>query len=81
MEALNIITILVSVIIAVCLVDSKIVMNKVPQSVPWAGLRREVLSKTRACVREVTAGLRNLNIGYNKVPKPFLFILATLTFL
>ena len=72
---------LVFVITAVCLIHSKVVMSKVPQSVPWAGLRKEVFSKTRACIREVTAGLRTLKIGYNQVSKPFPFILAPLTLL
>ena len=59
--------VLVSVTTLVCLIHSKIVMSKVPQSIPWAGLRNEVLSKTRACLREFTAGFRTLKIGYNQV--------------
>lgn len=82
MEALpNFLTILVFVVTAVGLVHSTIVMSKVPQSITWAGLRKEVLSKTRACIREVTAGLRTLNLGYSKVARPFSINLAPLTLL
>ena len=43
------------------------VMSTVPHSVPWAGVRREMFSKTRACVREFTAGLQTLKAGYEQV--------------
>ena len=59
--------ILMSVITLMCFIHSKVVMSKVPPSVPWAGLRKEVLSKTRACLREFKAGFRTLNSGYNQV--------------
>lgn len=75
----NSITILLSVIAVVYLVYSEYAVSTVPQSVPWAGRRNEVLSKTRACLREVTAGLRTLKDGYNQVSEPFSFTLALLT--
>ena len=74
----NLVIILLSVITVVCIAHSKFVMSKVPQSVPWAGRRVELLSKTRACIREFTAGLRTLKIGYNQVCESFPLILALL---
>lgn len=74
----NLAIILFSVITVMCIVHSKFVMSKVPQSVPWAGRRIERLSKTRACIREFTAGLRTLRIGYNQVCESFLLTLALL---
>lgn len=72
METLPTFTItLVSIITLICLIHSKFVMKKVPQSVPWAGLRSEIFSKTRACIREFSAGLHTLRIGYNQVCNPF----------
>ena len=38
-----------------------------PVSLKWAGCRQELFSRTRACVRELTAGLRSLNAGYHDV--------------
>ena len=46
-------------------------MAKVPQLVSWAGLRDEALSKTRACIRELTAELRTLTLGYEMVREQF----------
>lgn len=62
---------LVSVIAFICLIHSRIAKSKVPQSVPWAGIREEVLSETRACIREFKAGLRTLKSGYDQVSGPF----------
>lgn len=53
--------------------------RKVPQSVPWAGLRNEVLAKTRANVREITAGLRTLRTGYHQVSEKPPAIITLLT--
>ena len=64
--------ILASAVTLICLVHSKIMMAKVPVSVPWVGVRNEVLSRTRANVRELTAGLRTLKAGYNQVSPRFL---------
>lgn len=61
-----VILLLFSIIVA-GLVHSKIEMAKVPQLVSWAGLRDEALSKTRACIRELTAELRTLTLGYEMV--------------
>ena len=71
--------ILVSVITFVWLVYSTIVTSKMPQSLPWAGVRKEVLSKTRANIRELTAGLRTLKMGYNQVSASIPITLALLT--
>ena len=61
-------TILVSVVtLIIVLVHSRVATRKVPPSVPWAGLERGSFSKTRACIRELTAGLRTLKIGYDQV--------------
>lgn len=38
--------------------------NRLPSSLHWAGLRREVFPKTRARFREMTAGLTTLSDGY-----------------
>lgn len=70
--------ILASVITLLCFVHSQ-TMKKVPQSVPWAGLRKEVLPKTRANLRELMAGLRTLRIGYNQVCPNLPIILALIT--
>ena len=67
----NLVLFLLSSITVVSLIHSKVVMGKVPQSVSWAGLREEILSKTRACIRELTAELRTLNLGYEKVRDHF----------
>ena len=70
--------ILASAITLIYLAHSKIMMAKVPQSVPWAGLRKEIFSKTRANFREPTVGLRTFKTGYNQV---FDSILPTLSLL
>ena len=70
--------ILASVITLLCLVHSKIFMTELPQSVPWAGLRKEVLSKTRANIRELVSGLSTLKIGYNQVSENLPVTLALL---
>ena len=41
--------------------------SRLPDSIPWAGLRNEVFGKTRACLRELTAGLHSLTDGYLNV--------------
>lgn len=80
MEAIpNLITVLLSVLAVVYLIYSEYMVSTVPQSVPWAGCRNEVLSRTRACIRELTAGLRTLESGYNQVSDPFKVTLALLT--
>ena len=61
----GIITIFVTILM--CFLHSWMVMSTVPHSVPWAGVRREMFSKTRACVREFTAGLQTLKAGYEQV--------------
>lgn len=38
-----------------------------PKSLKWAGRRDETFSRTRACIRELFAGLRSLNSGYDRV--------------
>ena len=58
---------LVSLIAFMCFIHSDIAKSKVPQSVPWVGIREEVLSETRACIREFKAGLRTLKSGYDQV--------------
>lgn len=69
---------LVSVIAFMCLIRSKTAKSKVPQSVPWAGIREEVLSETRVCIREFKAGLRTLKSGCDQVSNPFSPTLALL---
>ena len=66
--------ILASAITLIYLAHFKVMMARLPQSVPWAGLRKEVFSKTRANMRELTAGLRTLKIGYNQVFESLLLI-------
>ena len=39
---------------------------KLQTSIPWVGLRGELFSVTRACMREWTAGLKTASEGYNK---------------
>ena len=70
---------LASAITLIYIAHIKIMMAKVPQSVPWAGLRKEVFSKTRANMRELTAGLSTLKIGYNQVAKSLLLVLTLQT--
>lgn len=41
----------------------------IPASIPVVGVRNEVLSKTRAWIRELTAGLATLHEGYFTVGK------------
>ena len=71
--------ILVSAITLIYLAHFKVMMAKVPQSVPWAGLREEVFSRTRANIRELTAGLSTIRSGYNQVLESLLLILTLLT--
>ena len=71
--------ILASAITLIYLAHIKVMMVKLPQSVPWAGLRKEVFSRTRANMRELTAGLRTLKIGYNQVAESLLLVLTLLT--
>ena len=71
--------ILASAITLIYFAHIKVMMAKVPQSVPWAGLRKEVFSITRANLREVTAGLNTLKIGYNQVSGSLLLVLTLLT--
>ena len=71
--------ILASAITLIYFAHIKYMMARVPQSVPWAGLRKEIFSRTRANMREVTAGLRTLNIGYNQVSESLTLILTLLT--
>ena len=66
--------ILASAITLIYLAHIKVMMAKVPQSLPWAGLRKEIFSRTRANMRELTAGLRTLKIGYNQVFESLLLI-------
>ena len=70
--------ILASVITLLCLVLSKMIMTELPPSVPWVGLRKEVLSKTRANIRELVSGSRTLKIGYNQVSEKLPVTLALL---
>ena len=44
--------------------------SRLPDSIPWAGLRNEVFGKTRACIRELSAGLHSLTDGYLNVGQP-----------
>ena len=71
--------ILVSAITLIYLAHIKLMMAKVPQSVPWAGLREEVFPRIRANIRELTAGLRTLKIGYSQVCESLLFSPTLLT--
>ena len=63
--------ILMLMITLIIIIHSQVVRSKVPPSVPWAGLRKEVFSKARACVRELTAGLRTQKLGHDQVSNPF----------
>ena len=60
-------TILVSVLTLICIAQSHILFSKVPKSVPWTGVRQEVLSKLRACLREFTFRSPTAKAGYKKV--------------
>ena len=42
-------------------------MDNLPKSLQWAGRRREVFSRARACIREMFAGLQSLISGYDQV--------------
>ena len=72
-------TILVSLVTLIFFVHSRVATSKVPLSVPWAGLQRGIFSKTRACIRELTAGLRTLKIGYDQVSEVQALTLTLLT--
>ena len=63
-------TILVSVLTLICIAQSHILLSKVPQSVPWAGARPEILSKLRACIREITPRSPTPKAGYEKILVP-----------
>ena len=76
---LSAITILMSIVTLILFVRSQVATTKVPPSVPWAGLRRGVFSKTRACIRELTAGLRTLKIGYDQVCQVLTLTLTLMT--
>ena len=71
--------ILALAITLIYLAHSKVMMARVPQSVPWGGLRKEVFARTRANIRELTAGLRTLKMGYNQVFESVLLNLTLLT--
>ena len=72
-------TILASLVTLICIAQSHILLSKVPQSVPWAGVRQEILSKLRACLREITPRSRTLKAGYEKVFDPLSGKLELLT--
>lgn len=38
-----------------------------PDSLPWAGTRKQIFSKTRACCREAFVHLNSMKSGYEKV--------------
>lgn len=63
--------ILILMITLLLIIHSQVKRNKFPPSVPWAGLRKEVFSKARACIRELTAGLDTQKLGLDQVIKPF----------
>ena len=63
-------TILVSVVTLICIAQSHILLSKVPQSVPWTGVRQEILSKLRACLREINFRSPTPKAGYEKVFEP-----------
>ena len=79
MDILSSFGILASAITLIYLAHSKVMMDRVPQSVPWAGLRKEAFARTRANIRELTAGLRTLKMGYNQVFESVLLIPTLLT--
>ena len=74
-------TILASVVtVLICVAQSHILLSKVPQSVPWAGVRqKEILSKLRACLRELNPRSRTRKAGYAKVFEPLRGELELLT--
>lgn len=41
--------------------------RRLPASIAWVGPRNEVFSMFRAWMREITAGLKTIEEGYNKV--------------
>ena len=71
--------IIASVVALICIAQSHILLSKVPQSVPWAGVRREILSKLRACLREITPRSQTSKAGYEKVSDPLSSKLELLT--
>ena len=72
-------TILASVLTLICIAQSHILLSKVPQSVPWVGVRVEILSKLRACLRELTPRSPTNKAGYEKVFDPLIDELELLT--
>ena len=42
-------------------------INVFPSTVPWAGVRKERFWKVKACLRELFAGLKTLQLGYEQV--------------
>lgn len=41
--------------------------GRLPASLPWIGVQKGAFAKTRACLREWSAGLRTLADGYSQV--------------
>lgn len=41
--------------------------SNLPRSIHWAGRRKEIFSRTRACIREFASGLQTLKDGYATV--------------
>ena len=72
-------TILALVLTLICIAQSHIWLSKVPQSVPWAGVRIEILSKLRACLRELNPRSPASKAGYEKVFDPPIDKLGLLT--
>ena len=42
--------------------------DRLPSSLPWTGLRKEIFAKTRASFRQLTGNLETLLDGYTNVP-------------
>ena len=72
-------TILASVVTVICILQTHLLLSKVPRSVPWTGVRKEILSKLRACFREMTPRSPTSKAGYEKVFDPLLNKLELLT--
>ena len=53
--------------VSIYLVRAWATSSHLPESLHWVGLRNEFFAKFRACIREYTAGLRNLADGYLNV--------------
>lgn len=52
-----------------------------PASIPWVGVRNEAFSKSRAWIREFTAGLGTVQDGYHTVRADSLSPWRIMTFL